>query len=86
MAISCHGFLCYNNTIEEDDDTLLSFSSSQTLKKQTHKKKTKKNQEKGRRLPSSSCSTLSLLALASAFLFLPFCFKHFLLASFFSQT
>jgi hypothetical protein len=41
---------------------------------------------KARSFPLSSCSTLSLLAPTSAILLLPFCFKHFLLASFSSQA
>ncbi len=40
----------------------------------------KKNAEKGRSLPLSSLSTLSLLALASTFPLLHSCFKCFLLA------
>jgi preprotein translocase subunit YajC len=39
-------------------------------KKKTHREK--KNAEKGRSLPSSSCSTLSFFAFASAHLLLPF--------------
>jgi hypothetical protein len=45
----------------------------------------KKNVEKGGSFLSSFCFALSLLALASTLPFLPFCFKQFLLASFFSQ-
>jgi hypothetical protein len=66
---------------------LLAFSSFQTKKKKKHthkEKKTiekKKNVEKGGSLPLSSHSALSFLAFASAFLFLPFHFKHFLLTS-----
>jgi len=43
----------------------------------------KKNVEKGRSLPLSSRYTLSLLAPTSGLLFLPFCFKRFLLGIFF---
>jgi hypothetical protein len=66
------------------------FSSQvEEMKKKTKKKKTiekKKNAEKGRSFPLSSCSAMSLLALASALLVLPFCFKHFFLTSSSSQT
>jgi hypothetical protein len=58
-------------------------------KKKKKKKKTKekkKNVEKGGNFPSSSCSTLSLLVLASALPLLPFCFKRSLLASSYSQA
>jgi hypothetical protein len=59
---------------------------SQVGKKKRHKgKKTiekKKYVEKGGSLPSSSCSTFSLLAPALAFSLLHFCFKCFLLAFF----
>ncbi len=68
----------------------LTSSSFQALKrKKTQRKKNhreEKNAEKGRSFPSSSRSTFSLLALAFAFLLLPFCFKHFLLAFFSSQA
>jgi len=47
----------------------------------THKKTRKKNQEKGGSLPSSSCSTLSLLASTFAFPLLHFRFECFLLTS-----
>jgi hypothetical protein len=63
------------------------FSSRRKEKKHKEKKSIeKKNAEKGGSLPSSSFSALSFLALASGLLLLPFRFKHFLLASSFSQT
>jgi hypothetical protein len=52
--------------------------------KKTHKEK--KNVEKGGSFASSSHYALSLLAPASAFSLLPFCFKRFLLASSYFQT
>jgi hypothetical protein len=55
-------------------------------RKKEKKTKKKKNAEKGRSFPLSSHSTLSLLAPTFALLLLPFCFKHFLLASFSSQV
>ncbi len=57
------------------------FFSSRRKKKQRKKNIEKKNAEKGGSLPSSSHSTLSLLAFASTLPLLPFCFKRFLLAS-----
>jgi len=58
------------------------FSSRRKEKKNIEKKR---NAEKGGSLPLSSHSTLSLLAFASTLPLLPFCFKHFLLASSSSQ-
>jgi hypothetical protein len=43
----------------------------------------KKNAENGGSLPSSSCSTISLLAPTSGLMFLPLRFKRFLLGIFF---
>jgi len=60
------------------------FFSSKRKKKKHKEKETiekKKKAEKGRNLPSSSRSALSLLALASAFPLLHFHFKCFLLTS-----
>jgi hypothetical protein len=54
MATSCHRLLCYNSTIEEDDNTLPSSFSFQTQRRQNTQKNNKKNQEKGRSLPSNS--------------------------------
>jgi hypothetical protein len=60
------------------------FSSKKKKQKKTIEKK--KIVEKGRSLPSSSRSTLSLLAPTFPLLFMPFCFKRFLLGiSFFSS-
>jgi len=50
-----NNFLCYNSTIEEDNNTLPSSFSFQTQRRQNTQKNNKKNQEKGRSLPSSSC-------------------------------
>jgi hypothetical protein len=59
---------------------LSSFSSqAKTKKKKTIEKK--RNTEKGRSFPSNSFSALSILGPAFALSFLPFCFKHFFLAS-----
>jgi Na+/H+ antiporter NhaD/arsenite permease-like protein len=60
------------------------FSSKRKEKKNKGKKtiKKKKKAEKGGRLLSSSCFAFSLLALTFGLMFLHFCFKHFLLASF----
>jgi len=55
------------------------FFSSRKKEKKTIEKK--KNVEKGRSFPLSSYSALSLCAFVFALLLLPFCFKHFLLAS-----
>ncbi len=56
-------------------------------KNKTHKKTTtKKNQERRGSLPSSSCSTISLLALISALPLLHFRSKCFLLASYSFQA
>jgi hypothetical protein len=58
-------------------------------KKKEGKKKTiekEKNAEKGRSFSLSSRSALSFLAPPSTFSFLPFYFKHFLLAFSFSQV
>ncbi len=52
--------------------------------KKNHKEE--KNADKGRRFPLNSCFALSLLAPAFALLLLPYCFKRFLLASFYSQV
>jgi len=60
------------------------FFSKRKKKKKTIEKK--KNADKGRSLPSSSRSALSLLAITSSLLFLPFCFKHFLLGIFFFSS
>jgi flagellar biosynthesis component FlhA len=69
---------------------LLAFSSSQAQEKKNEEKENhkseKKNAEKGRSFPSSSHSTLSLLAPVSTFPLLAFCFKCFLLASFSFQV
>jgi len=65
---------------------LLKHKEEKKHKKKTTKKTKKKNQEKGGNLPSSSCSTFSLLAPASGLLFLHFHFKCFILASSSSQT
>jgi hypothetical protein len=62
---------------------LLTSSSSQIEKKKTIEKK---NVKKGGSLLLSSRSALSLLALASGFLFLPFRFKHFLLGILFFSS
>jgi hypothetical protein len=62
---------------------------TQKKRKNKQRKKTiekKKNAEKGGSLPSSFHSTLSLLAPTSGLLFLPFCFKHFLLGIFFFSS
>ncbi len=61
-----------------------SFSQVEEKKKKTLKKK--KNAKKWRSLPSSFHSTLSLLAPTFGLLFLPFCFKHFLLRIFFFSS
>jgi hypothetical protein len=57
-------------------------------KKNKEKKiiKKKKNVEIGRSLPLSSRFALSLLASASTLMFLPFCFKCFLLSFFFFSS
>jgi uncharacterized protein YqhQ len=63
---------------------LASFSSQVEERKKNNKKE--KNAEKGGREPSSFHFALSLLPPVSAFLFLPFCFKHLLLFIFFFSS
>jgi len=65
---------------------LLAPSSFQAEEKKKNHKKEKKNAEKGKNFPLSSCFALSLCAPTFALLLLPFCFKHFLLASSSSQV
>jgi hypothetical protein len=60
------------------------FFSSRRKEKKNHKKE--KNVEKGWNFLSSSHFALSLLAPVFALPILPFCFKHFFLASSFSQA
>jgi len=60
--------------------------SSQVKEKKKKTIEKKKNVEKGRSFPLSSCFALSLCALVFALLLIPFCFKQFLLASFFFQV
>jgi hypothetical protein len=63
------------------------FSNRKKEKKQRKKYiEKKKNVEKGRNLPSSFHFALSLLAPAYGLLFLPFCFKRFLLGIFFFSS
>jgi hypothetical protein len=66
--------------------TIFFFSSRR--KKKQRKKTIEKNRnvEKGGRFPSSSYYVLSLLGLAFALPFLPFCFKRFFLAFSSSQA
>ncbi len=64
----------------------LASSSSQAEEKKKKTIKKKRNAKKGRNFPSSSCFSLSFLAPTSALPILPFCFKRFLMASFYSQT
>jgi hypothetical protein len=58
----------------------------QTFSPDSSIRKEKKNVEKGENLLSSSHSTFSPLVLASGLLFLPFCFKCFLLGIFFFSS
>jgi hypothetical protein len=90
MVRSCHRFLYYNNTTKENDGTLsLSFSSKTQKRKNTKKNKKKKPRDAKEltfKLPLcpftfGSRYAFSLLAPASAFLFLHFYFKCFFLAS-----
>jgi hypothetical protein len=64
------------------------FFSNIRGKKNKEKKnhREEKNAEKGGNFPSSSHFALSFLALDFALPLLPFCFKRFLLTSFFSQA
>jgi hypothetical protein len=64
------------------------FHGSFFLLKQKKRKtiENKRNAKKGRSFPSSSHFALSLLVPAFAVPFLPFCFKHFFLASSSSQA
>jgi hypothetical protein len=64
----------------------LAYSFSQVEEKKKKTIENKKNLKKGGNFLSSSCSTLSLLVLASALPLLPFCFKRSLLASSYSQA
>jgi len=66
---------------------LFLFKRKKFFKKQRKKNHNKeKNVEKGRSLPLKFQSTLSLLAPVSGLLFLPFCFKRFLLSIFFFSS
>ncbi len=80
----CHHLLLKHK--KEGHSVIFFFFFSNTKKTKHTRKQQKKDQKKGGSLPSSSHSTLSLLALASAFLFLHFHFKCFLLASFSFQV
>jgi hypothetical protein len=65
-----------------------SFQAEETKEKHKEKKnhREEKNAEKKRSLPLSFRFALSLLALAFALMFLPFCFKRFFLGIFFFSS
>jgi hypothetical protein len=63
---------------------LLKHKGKKKQRKKNHREE--KNAEKGGNFPSSSHFALSFLALDFALPLLPFCFKRFLLTSFFSQA
>jgi hypothetical protein len=100
VTVVCHRhLLCSNSTIEEDNDTLLLsffFATPPQKKMATHyhhlllfkhkKNKTHKNNiKKTKRREGVYFQALALLSHFWLPL-LPFCFKHFLLASSFSQA
>ncbi len=78
-TLLCHHLLLRHK--KEGHGVVFFFFFSNTKETKHTRKQQKKDQKKGGSLPSSSHSALSLLALASAFLFLHFCFKCFFLAS-----
>jgi preprotein translocase subunit YajC len=100
MVISCHRLLRCNNTIEEDDGTLTSSSFSlqhHHRRKQWHivvvfffsntkKTKHKRKQQKKTKRREGAYLQAPVLPFHFWFSLLPFCFKHFFLASFSSRT
>jgi hypothetical protein len=78
-TLLCHHLLLRQR--KEGHGVVFFFFFSNTKKIKHTRKQLKKNQKKGGSLPSSSCSTFSLLVLASALPFLHFRFMCFLLAS-----